>query len=136
MAEHSQSSRLPMKPHLFFDALIPTVTASEGSQAKPFALASGRQVPKGNGFKGLWLGPSGEFPAQCLQALGQAGTLRRRLGKGGDLPLGQSQGCARFVGFTQHQIGESEAQPAVGVGRLDRKSPRMTTSPSCALSTT
>src|SRR3546814_6354931 len=77
MAEHSQSSRLPMKPRLFFDALIPTVTASEGSQAKPFALASGRQVPKGNGFKGLWLGPSGEFPAQCLQALGQAGTLRR-----------------------------------------------------------
>src|SRR3546814_8870670 len=36
----------------------------------------------------------------------------------GDLPLGQSQGCARFVGFTQHQIGASEAQPAVGVGRL------------------
>src|SRR3546814_16094917 len=62
MAEHSQSSRLPMKPRLFFDALIPTVTASEGSQAKPFALASGRQVPKGNGFKGLWLGPSGEVP--------------------------------------------------------------------------
>src|SRR3546814_19502789 len=103
MAEHSQSSRLPMKPRLFFDALIPTVTASEGSQAKPFALASGRQVPKGNGFKGLWLGPSGEFPATCLQALGQAGTLRRRLGKGGDLPLGQSQRCARLGGLPHNK---------------------------------